>query len=139
MYYFWVTLGVLAGDAGMPILRQTTGFVITYVSNAGDYAAYSIALFPWPSLWMRLAYHDTSSNDLSEFAGVFLCSTIIFMLGWFVFIKKPHTKVRYRCSCSRTARKVSTIMAIVLLKHVMGVRTPTEIHPKLCIADDRIR
>ena len=36
MYYFWVTLGVLAGDAGMPILRQTTGFVITYVSNAGD-------------------------------------------------------------------------------------------------------
>jgi hypothetical protein len=36
VYYFWVTLGVLAGDAGMPILRQTTGFVITYVSNAGD-------------------------------------------------------------------------------------------------------
>jgi hypothetical protein len=36
VYYFWTTLGVLAGDAGMPILRQTTGFVITYVAIAGN-------------------------------------------------------------------------------------------------------
>ena len=35
-YYFWVNVGVLAGDAGMPILRQTTGFVITFLSNAGE-------------------------------------------------------------------------------------------------------
>ena len=42
----------------------------------------------------------------TEFAGVFLCSTIIFMLGWWVFIKKPHTRVRYRCSCRKAIRKV---------------------------------
>ena len=34
-YYFWVNVGVLAGDAGMPILRQTTGFVVTLITNAG--------------------------------------------------------------------------------------------------------
>ena len=34
-YYFWVNVGVLAGDAGMPILQQTTGFVITFLSNTG--------------------------------------------------------------------------------------------------------
>jgi len=35
-YYFCLNVGSLAGEAGMPILRQSFGFIIAYLSVAGD-------------------------------------------------------------------------------------------------------
>lgn len=34
-FYFWVTFGSLCGDLGLPILRQTTGYIIAYLVIAG--------------------------------------------------------------------------------------------------------
>ena len=34
-YYFYATIGVLGGELGMPVLRQTTGFVISLLTVAG--------------------------------------------------------------------------------------------------------
>ena len=35
-YYFYATVGVLGGELGMPVLRQTTGFVISLLTVAGE-------------------------------------------------------------------------------------------------------
>lgn len=34
-YYFYATIGFLGGELGMPILRQTAGFVISLLTAAG--------------------------------------------------------------------------------------------------------
>jgi len=35
-YYFCLNVGALVGEAGMPILRQSFGFITAFFSVAGD-------------------------------------------------------------------------------------------------------
>ena len=35
-YYLWLNVGSLASEGGMPVLRQSVGFVITMIISAGE-------------------------------------------------------------------------------------------------------
>lgn len=73
-YYFSLNVGAFAGEAGLPILRQSFGFTVAFFSVAG------ISVYCNLYRWITTVI----------IAGISLLSTLLFWAGTSFYVKKPH-------------------------------------------------